>query len=221
MLSKLPHGIYNFVIRYLNNTLPNATNTFKWKISASKLCNFCHNDQTLGHVVGGCRTFLDEKRYNWRHDSIILSLASMIPRHTDTAVYADVPGFSSPSVITGDAHRPDIVIKINNSLWVLELTVGFETNILKNFDRKQTNYTFLLSELRKRYSKVTYANLSMGACGVVGKNSNLLKLMKELKVPDSDSTYHVTKIINICSRSTYYIFSCRNKDWSNPELMSW
>ena len=58
MLSKLPRGIYNFVIRYLNNTLPNATNTFKWKISASKLCNFCHNDQTLGHVWEGVEPFL-------------------------------------------------------------------------------------------------------------------------------------------------------------------
>ena len=82
----------------------------------------------------------------------------------------------------------------NNSL-------GFENNILKNFDRKQTNYTFLLSELRKSYSMVTYANLSMGACGIVGKSSNLLNLIKEMKGPDSDSLWHITNIINICSRS--------------------
>ena len=221
MLDKLPRGIYNFVIRYLNNTLPNATNTFKWKTSNSQNYNHCHNPQTLGHIVGGCKTFLQEKRYNWRHDSIILSLANLVPRNVSTALYADIPGFSSPCVVTGEEQRPDIVIKINDSLWILELTVGFETNIRKNYDRKLTNYEKLISDLKKRYSKVTYVNLSMGACGVIGINSMLLQLLKQFELPYPDISYHIAKIMNICVRSTYYIFCRRNNDWPNPELMSW
>ena len=127
----------------------------------------CHSDQTLGHVIGGCKVALEEKRDNWRHDSIILSIASFIPRGATTTVYADIPGFLSPSATTGDEHRPDIVIKHENYLWLLELTVGFETNIMKNFDRKK-RYENLISELKKNYRKVSYVNLSMGAAGVVG-----------------------------------------------------
>ena len=41
-IDRLPKNTYNFVIRYLNNTLTNATNTFKWKFRANSYCNFCH-----------------------------------------------------------------------------------------------------------------------------------------------------------------------------------
>ena len=33
--------------------------------------------------------------------------------------------------------------------------------------------------------------------------------------------YYVRKIINICIRSSYYIFCKRNKEWDNPQLMSY
>lgn len=154
MLDKLPRGISNFAIRYLNNTLPNATNTFKWKTTNSQNCNHCHNPQTLGHIVGGCNVYLNEKRYNWRHDSILQAISTLIPRNQYTAVYADIPGYSSPSIITGEAQRPDIVIRLHNSLWIVELTVGFETNIKKNYERKQQNYKDLILELENRYFKV-------------------------------------------------------------------
>jgi len=40
--------------------------------------------------------------------------------------------FSSPSLITGDSLRPDLAfISPDNTLYLLELTVGFETNIEK------------------------------------------------------------------------------------------
>ena len=62
-LSTLPTNIYSFVICYLNNTLANNTNLSKWGLKNLK-CDICDGNQTLGHVVGGCKTALDEKRYN-------------------------------------------------------------------------------------------------------------------------------------------------------------
>ena len=67
-LSTLPKNIYSFVIRYLNNTLANNTNLSQWGLKNSGKCDICDGNQTLGHVVGGCITSLNEKRYNWRHD---------------------------------------------------------------------------------------------------------------------------------------------------------
>ena len=67
----LPKNIYNFTIRYLNNTLPNMSNMFMWSHSENKACQLCHHNQTLGHVVAGCKSSLDQGRYTWRHDSVL------------------------------------------------------------------------------------------------------------------------------------------------------
>ena len=62
---------YKFSIRYVNNSLANASNLHKWGKTTSSLCLHCNKNQTLGHVVAGCETSLREKRYNYRHDSIL------------------------------------------------------------------------------------------------------------------------------------------------------
>ena len=77
-LSTLPTNIYSFVICYLNNTLGNNTNLSKWGLKNVAKCDICDGNQTLGHVVGGCKTALDEKRYNWRHDSILAVILNFI-----------------------------------------------------------------------------------------------------------------------------------------------
>ena len=60
-INRLLKNIYNFIIRYLNNTLANATNTFKWKFRTNPYCNFRYARPTLGHVVASSSVFLREK----------------------------------------------------------------------------------------------------------------------------------------------------------------
>ena len=63
-------------------------------------------------------------------------------------MHADLEGYSSPSVITGDDLRPDIVVIKENLLYIVELTVGFETNISKNAERKEQKYTDLIESFK-------------------------------------------------------------------------
>ena len=56
-------------------------------------------------------------------------------------------------------------------LLLLELTVGFETNILINSKRKATKYNALIKDLNSQFSTVHFANLSMGALGILGTSS--------------------------------------------------
>ena len=77
-LSVLSTNIYSFGIRYLNNTLANNTNLSKWGLKNFAKCDICDGNQTLGHNLGGCKTALDKKRYNWRHDSILAALSNFI-----------------------------------------------------------------------------------------------------------------------------------------------
>ncbi len=74
-VDKLPQNIYNFVTRYLNNTLPNLV---LWKKAQSNLYHFCLNAQTLQHIVSSCKTSLDEGRFMWRHNSVLKHLATYI-----------------------------------------------------------------------------------------------------------------------------------------------
>ena len=65
-------------------------------------------------------------------------------------VYADLPSFLSPCLITGESLRPDfLLLTENQSLYILELTLGFETNIQINSNRKAVQYNSLLSQWRR------------------------------------------------------------------------
>ena len=221
VLQGLPKNIYSFVLRYLNNSLANATNQLKWGVSNNAVCLFCHENQTLGHVIGGCKVALHEKRYNWRHDSILLNIAKVLSPLPNTSVYCDINDeYQNPSVISGENYRPDIIVKQSNSITIIELTVGFETNIEKNLQRKMQKYQTLIKNLSANY-QVTFVNLSMGSIGVIGNGSNFRKAMKNLHIDNNLINFLIKRIINISIRSTYFVFCKRNSEWDNPELLYW
>ena len=220
-LESLPKSIFNFTQRYLGNCLPNKSNAIKWGISQSATCEFCPETQTLGHVISACASSLREGRYNWRHDSVIRSIARAVSKAGNT-VYADIADFPTPSTITGDDERPDIVVSRGKDLFVLELTAGFETNLLKNYQRKDAVYRNLLDRLGEVYENVFYLNLSMSAIGCVSKETTeLTKWLKGVGLTPREITYTIRKAMKICMRSSYYIFCRRNSEWSNPDLLDW
>ena len=160
----LPRNIFNFSMKYLYNTLPTRKNLCKWSIFHSSTCSFCLQSETLQHVVFSCISYLDEGRYTWRHNSVLLYLANKFSSLKQCTVYADLPSFLSPCLITGESHRAHLLLLTENeSICILELTVGFETNIKINSNRKATKYSSLLSELSPSYNTVTFINLPMGA----------------------------------------------------------
>ena len=170
------------------------------------------------HVVAGCAVSLD--RYTWRHDSVLNYIATFLKRFA-RELYADITNFSSPSIITGEEMRPDLLIILDRSkMFVVELTIGFESNIAKNEVRKRNKYKNLTQSLKSSYDQVKYIDLSLGACGIIGKGSKpFFDLLEELKIPDNEKHFLTKRIINICIRTTYYVFCMRNKEWSNPELL--
>ena len=76
----------------------------------------CKNPQTLGHVVGGCATHLNERRYKFRHNSVLLNLVKSIESVDSRTIYADIGGYSNPSIVTGDEYRPDLVVMDRNRI---------------------------------------------------------------------------------------------------------
>ena len=90
-----------------------------------------------------------------------------------------------------------------------------------NSARKRDKYKSLKASLILTYDEVNYANVSMGACGFIEKDSkNLFHLLQRLKLPENEILFLTRHITNTCIRASYYIFCRRNKEWTSPELLS-
>ena len=150
--------------------------------------------------------------------SLLLLLSSVV----HSSLFADLPIFPFPSLITGESLRPDLVLVLNStSASVLELTVGFESNIKINSDRKAAKYHPLITNLQRSYSTVKLVNLSMSALGILGTSSeSFLSMLTDLNFDETTKNHALLTSMNIAIRCTYYIFCRRNKSWTNPELLN-
>ena len=170
----------------------------RWGLSQSPDCSFCLNPESLLHVVADCQQYLD--LLTWRHDSILnfiaKSLQPVINAHS--SLYADVNGFLNPSIITGENDRPDLLFLIQSKcLYVLELTVGFESNHNNNPVRKKEIYLNLINEMSRNYRCVRFVNLSMSSLGVFSDEcSTFLDMMNDIGIDKKQQLYKIKKMIN-------------------------
>ena len=95
--------------------------------------------------MAGCNSYLN--RFTWRHDSVLNFIANILqPVHYNN-LYVDLPGFHNRSIITGNEHRPDLLLTTKDDcLYILDLTVGYETNLRNNIKRKQEKYRDVITE---------------------------------------------------------------------------
>ena len=142
--------------------------------------------ETLQHIVSSCKLYLEHARYTWRHDSVLYSISKTFSTLTDCSLYADLPTYISPSFITGSALRPDLLIITKEEvLYILQLTIGFKTNIQINSERKASKYYPLQQTLLPNYKQIKFINLSMGALGTIGSSSeSFIHLLKSLGFND-------------------------------------
>ena len=156
--------------------------------------------------MAGCKTYLNEGRFTWRHDSVLNLIASTLKSLNYFNLYVDLPGYLSPSIITGDTLRPDLV----------------HNNLQTNATRKREKYQDLINKQLNYYEEAKFVNVSISSLGVFSETFlDLIEMLKDLEIYMHGRKYLVRKIINTCIRSTYYIFCKRNKEWDNPELMSY
>ena len=198
--------------------LPTRKNLYKWSLSDSPSCSFCLYPETLQQVVSSCKSYLEDERYTWRHNYVLLHIANSLSSLQRCRLFVDLPSFPSPLLITGDSLRPDLaLISPDNTLYILELTEGFETNIEVNNKRKAIKYDPLIQDLRSQYRTITFINLSMSTLGIYEASSDtILNMMNDLGIAKSVQISIIKKIMNIAVRSTYYIFCRRNKTWTDP-----
>ena len=125
-------------------------------------------------MVAECETSLREKRYDYRHDSILLNLSRILESIKSMDIYIDIPGYKCPTMINGENQRPVVIVISNGKLYLLDVTAGYETNINLNRKRKEENYRALMDRSAQFYRGAQSANLSMRAVGVSRETSTNL-----------------------------------------------
>ena len=108
--SALPRNIFNFTVRYLNNSLLIRKNVVTWGQSKDSSCSACAETETLLHIVAGCKAYLRETRYDRRHNSVLLFLTKTFMKIKGVKIYSDLDDYRSLSIITGELLRPDLLI---------------------------------------------------------------------------------------------------------------
>ena len=99
--------------------------------------------------------------------------------------------------------------------------MGFETNLGNNAKRKKEKYKNLEANFKSRYKKVKFIYIVMSTLGVFDSSSvDFLEMLEDLKFDRTCRHYIVKKMMAIAVRTSYYVFCRRNKDWDNPELMT-
>ena len=136
-------------------------------------------------------------------------LAQTLPSLQPSKLYVDLPGYLSPSILTGESLRPDMLLSIEDKcLYIIELTVGFETNLERNSQRKEIKYRPLIKHFENTYRKVKFINLSTSSLGIFGQTSeSFFDLCKELSIEKPHLNYITMKMTTIIIRTTYYIFA--------------
>ena len=119
----------------------------------------------------------------------------------------DIPGFIRPCSFTGDSLCPDFpLVTRDKCLYILELTVSFESNLRTNSHRKQLKYKTLIREHQKNFNDVIFVNLSMSALGLFDHlTKSFLEMLQDLKFDVTSRNFISRRTMTSAIRTTYYI----------------
>ena len=75
-------SLISFVLNATINTCRTPVLMKLWGYLAKASCVLCTGDHcTLHHILANCQVALNQRRYNWRHDSVLLELKSFLGEH--------------------------------------------------------------------------------------------------------------------------------------------
>ena len=210
----------------VNDTFDNLK---RWGKRVNDRCPFCGNIQTLLHVLSNCSTSLDQGRYTWRHNSVLLSIVESLRRNLNEGflLFSDLEGFHAPHGGVIPPHilvtnlKPDLFIanETTREVILFELTCPWDGNIDRSHDYKLDRYSALVTDLSARF-RVKYYPVEISVRGQVTKNNKAR--LKSLFFDCCGNARKLTKAtITDCSKisllCSYSIFLARKEPaWNSP-----
>ena len=126
-----------------------------------------------------------------------------------------------PTQMATSHTEPDLTLcwKNDNQIITIELTCPYETNTEKSWEFKKRRYENLKNELITPKSNFKLILLEITSLGFT---TNDVKCFKDfiLKL-NLDYERIIYKCQEVAMRTSFYIYCRRNKQWFNPELLSY
>ena len=123
----LPAGQLSFLIRAGADCLPTPSTSNDGNSRLSQNVAFVKAHSL--HILSGCSTSLEQGRFTWHHDSVLLHLTQYLHGRCppSISIYADLNGWrateSPPATFPPDLSvsscHPDLVITENDSVYIL------------------------------------------------------------------------------------------------------
>ena len=104
--SNYPQNIFNFGIKYINNSMPTRKNLHLWSLSATSDCSFHLQSESLLRAAD-CKAYLDQGCYARQHNSALIFITQTLQSIKSAKLYVDLPGYLSPCSITREKFRAD------------------------------------------------------------------------------------------------------------------
>ena len=121
--------------------------------------------------------------------------------------YVDLSQYLSPCLVTGDDLCPDMLISFFDTLYVLELNVGFEANLNNSVSRKFEKYRHFLHDLHTKYRRIKFVNLSISSLGIFGQScDSFIQMCSDLSINTGHTSYIVIKLTSTIIHTTCYVF---------------
>ena len=181
----LPHKQLSWLMRACVDCLPSFANLRRWGKKLSNKCALCPRTETMYHCLTGCGVAVNQGRFLFRHDSILLHIAKQLKASKcKKRVIADVRGHklqpegTIPPDIVVTLQRPDLVLidRESKTIELYELTSCADKaeNIRKARERKIIRYSALVGDVSALGWKVVLTPFQVCALGDIDGDSRKL-----------------------------------------------
>ena len=169
-------------------------------------------------MLANCSVAATEGRYTWRHDSILFTLLQFLSQLSlyGFELYGDLDGYRRTSEIF-QTFRPDIALKKNGVLYVIERTCCFETNAEKSREYKQAKYRTLEQDSKYRWRGFQFFSIEITSLGIVTSHFEDIKVL--FKGTNINFQRMISKCMEVAMRASFYIYIRRNEEWTNPNIL--
>ena len=214
-VGQLPPEPMKFALNAALETLPTNSNLRQWGKKSTDTCPLCMGKQTLSHVLNNCPKAMDLRRYSSRHDEVLKPIAAFANDHLPPSfsITVDLPdsSYSFPHHITPTNLRPDLVWWSDSDwvLWLLELTISFETAAEEARLRKRAKYQDLVSEATAAGYSTELVTVEVGSRGTVDEHE-LSTLQAAFDATTKEVNTLASHIIRATLLGSFKIWCSRN-----------
>ena len=218
LVDNLPEYLFRFVRKAFQQQLPTTSNLARWRKRTDPNCSICKKaiPQTNKHLLSSCSALLG--KYTDRHNAILELIVRWLAIHksTNQSLLVDLPlsRFDSIDRVFHPSVRPDIVIREDTRVLILELTVCHESNLEKSKDYKMNKYRDINIHLLPflAHIPVLVFTIEVSVLGIV---SSTKPFMKAANLPDIPLSL-LTEISKSAIASSFEIYRTRNNVQSEP-----